>query len=203
MSLRPSIWLILCQVLAALIGVTIIYLHSSSFIAPPPRPRRHPSYQASRQLPRNHLLSDDDLQAPNPIAKEDGPLLPKKSEFSGHYLAARKQKGDPISLSDTLTSPMLDATARTVYYFLDLSNQQVPLSLLDAEIPVDLSYCANPSESKRECTPTTRPAEIAALFCDSSQTRKCLVALKISKVTETELGHSPASEPVRMFLLGQ
>ena len=197
MSLRPSVWLLFCQALA------VLYLRWSASSPLPPKPRHHPSYQASRALPQNHLLDADDLRNPDPLPKEDVPLLPKKSAFIGRYLTAKKQKGDPVSVSDTGTGPELDATSQMVYYFLDLSNQQIPLSLLDAGVPVDLSYCANPTESKKECTPTSRPAEIAALLCDSSQTKKCVVALKITKVTETELGHSPASEPVRIFLLGR
>jgi hypothetical protein len=202
MSLRPSVWLLLCQVLAVIIGLAVFYLRWS---APPlpPKLRQHPTYQASRALPQNHLLEADDLSNPDPLSKEDLLLLPKKSELVGRYLATKKQKGDPISMSDSGTRPKFDATPQMVYHFLDLGSQQIPLSLLDAGIPVELSYCANPTESKKECTPTTRTAEIAALLCDSSQPKKCVVALKITKVTETELGHSPASEPVRIFLLGQ
>jgi hypothetical protein len=201
MTLRPSLWLLLGQAVVAVVGLIVLYPRLSS--PPPPKVRLHPSYQASRSLPRNHLIEPEDLSHPDRLSKEELADLPKKTDLVARYLISKKQKDEPILARDTRTHPQLDAKPQIVYYFLDLSNQQIPISLLDAETKVELSYCANTSESKKECTPTTRNAEIGAVLCDSSAPKKCVLAIKISRITETELGHSPASEPIRLFLLGQ
>lgn len=200
MNLRPWICVVLGQALAASIGVSVLY-HRFSMSVPPKVPP-YPSYQASRALPRNHRLETEDLTSASSLSKGDLALLPKKTEFIGRYLTAKKQKDDPLLPGDTGIRPFLDATPEMAYYFLDLSNQTVPVELLDAGTKVELSYCANPSEAKKECTPTTRSAEVGAVLCDPSQPRKCLAAIKMTRVMEEELGHSPASEPIRLFILG-